>query len=359
MTNDTRIPVTILTGFLGAGKTTVLNRLIGQPAFAGTAVIVNEFGDTDIDGALVQPGDERAYATSTGCLCCTVSGDVRLTLLRLREEAERGIGPSFSRVVIETTGLADPAPVIQTFLTNDIMLNAFVLNGVVTVLDAVNGVETLDTFEEARRQVGVADLILLSKADLASQDACRKVETRLKAMNSNARLIGTAEVGVGDLFSLAAFDPAGKAPEVADWLRFEADAHGGHAHHHHHHDANRHGDNVAAYCLTATRPLDPWKLESAIAAAQSSFGRDFLRLKAIVAIDGQPATPFVFHAVQHIVSPPRRLPEWPAGINGTRIVAILAGPGRDAFPEMFVRFLPELVAARGAGARSDGRHGPH
>lgn len=185
MTNDTRIPVTILTGFL-AGKTTVLNRLIGQAGFADTAVIVNEFGATDIDGALVQPGDERAYATSTGCLCCTVSGDVRLTLLRLRNEAEHGVGPSFSRVVIETTGLADPAPVIQTFLSNDIMLNAFVLNGVVTVLDAAHGTETLDTFEQARRQVGVADLVLLSKTDFASQDARRAVEARVTAMNPNA-----------------------------------------------------------------------------------------------------------------------------------------------------------------------------
>ncbi len=343
MTDDTRIPVTILTGFLGAGKTTVLNRLIGMPGFADTAVVVNEFGETDIDGALVQPGDQRAYATSTGCLCCTVSGDVRLTLLQLRDEADQGVGPRFSRVVIETTGLADPAPVLHTFLTNDIMLNAFVLNGVVTVLDAATGMRSLDTFEEARRQVGVSDLVLLSKLDLASEADRRAIERRLTAMNPNARLLTASDAGVDDLFSLAAFDPAGKAPDVANWLRFEAEGQTHTDHAHHHHDSNRHGDNVTAYCLTAARPLDAWKLEAAIAAAQSTFGPDFLRLKAIVAIEGQPDTPFVFHAVQHIVSPPHRLSGWPDGVAGTRIVAILSGPGRSAFPEMFRSFLPDLI----------------
>lgn len=279
---------------------------------------------------------------------------MRLTLLRLRDEANRGVGPWFSRVVIETTGLADPAPVLQTFVSSDIMLNAFVLNGVVTVLDATSGAHTLDAFEEARRQVGVADLILLSKTDLASGNARQTVEGRLRVMNPNARLLDAAEAGVDDLFSLAAFDPAGKAPDVANWLRFEAEGQTHADHAYHHADSNRHGDNVTAYCLTATSPLDAWKLEAAIAAAQSSFGSDFLRLKAIVAVEGQPETPFVFHAVQHIVSPPRRLPGWPDGVTGARIVAIMSGPGRNAFPEMFRSFLPDLIETAPGQPRADG-----
>ena len=131
-----RIPVTILTGFLGAGKTTFLNRIMGEAGFGDTAVIVNEFGEAGVDGALIEQVEERAFAMSTGCLCCTVSGDVRFTLLRLLDEAERGIGPTFSRMVIETTGLADPAPVIQIFMSNDHLLSRFALNGVVTLVDA-------------------------------------------------------------------------------------------------------------------------------------------------------------------------------------------------------------------------------
>lgn len=210
----TRIPVTILTELLGAGKTTLRNRLMTEPGFGDTAVIFNEFGEAGIDGGLIARADDRAFAMPTGCLCCTVMGDVRLTLLRLLDEAERGIGPGFSRVVIETTGLADPAPVLHTFMTNDTMLGRFTLNGVVTLVDAINGDDAFERFSEARRQVAVADLMIVSKGDLArdpaSQGDIADLRRMLGASIPNARILLADEASAETVFSLAAFDPSGK-----------------------------------------------------------------------------------------------------------------------------------------------------
>ncbi|QEW23247.1 putative GTP-binding protein YjiA (plasmid) [Paracoccaceae bacterium] len=336
----TRIPVTILTGFLGAGKTTFLNRLMARPGFGDTAVIVNEFGEAGIDGALIEGGDERAFAMSTGCLCCTVSGDVRLTLMRLLDAANRGVGPAFRRVVIETTGLADPAPVLQAFMANDYVLDLFALNGVVTLVDAVNGAQSIDRFPEAQRQAAVADLVAVTKTDLAAdaRDLAALQDT-LRRLNPNARHVLAGDTTPEDVFSLAAFDPSGKPPDVRRWLQFDA---GGPHDHHHAHDPNHHGDTASAFCFTATAPIDPWTLEQAIAALQKSFGPDLLRMKGLVQLPDPADRPLIVHVVGQIASPPRLLPGWPEGIDATRIVLIVSGPGRKAAPDMLTRFLPQL-----------------
>ena len=345
-----RIPVTILTGFLGAGKTTFLNRIIAQPGFGETAVIVNEFGEAGIDGGLIARADEQAFAMTVGCLCCTVSGDVRATLMRLLAEAGEGSGPRFDRVVIETTGLADPLPLLQTFMMDVSTQARFALNGMVTLVDCVNGADAIARFPEAQRQVSVADLVLVTKTDLARDPASLReladLRNTLSARNPSARVLDVAEASAETVFSLAAFDPSGKPPDAAEWLRFEPGERDGsdhHRHDHHHaHDANAHADTATAYCFSARKPVEETSLYAAIAALQRSFGRDLLRVKGLVETASAPGCPHVVHVVGHVTSPKRILDGWPEGVEQTRLVVIVSGPGRAQAEGMVHSFLPEF-----------------
>jgi len=339
-----RTPVTLLTGFLGSGKTTVLNHVLKQPEMASTAVIVNEFGEVGIDHLLVEKATDDVVLLQSGCLCCTIRGDIAETLVNLFVDRAKGRIPGFERVVIETTGLADPAPILHALMSDPIVAERYMVDGVVTTVDAVNGGDTLDRQPEAVKQAAVADRLLLTKCDLASLAARQALEARLAALNPGAPIIEVngGAVDPSFLFNLGLFDPDTKTIEVQRWLGegvFAEDDHNEHGHHHHGHDVNRHDEHISSFCIIRNTPVSWTALSGWLDALSSMRGADLLRVKAIVAIDERPGQPVVLHGVQHLFHPPVLLPAWPSDDHRTRIVFITRDLPRETIEQSLAAYV--------------------
>lgn len=355
-----RIPVSIITGFLGAGKSTLLNRLLKDHAMQDAAIIINEFGDVSIDHLLVESSGDGIIELAEGCLCCTVRGELVDTLAELMDGIQTGRLKSVNRIVIETTGLADPAPVMQSIIGNPVIGQNFSLNGMVTVVDAVNGLSTLDNHVEAVKQVAVADRIVLTKQALASPETIARLKERLTALNPRATIEdGDAEEwSAVSLLENGLYDATNKSSDVRRWLGEESahdhgyshdhhhhhDSH--HAHDHHHHDVNRHNASIRSFSIVHDEPVDPMALEMFVDLLRSAHGEKLLRMKAIVQLSDRPDRPLVLHGVQSIFHPPQRLPAWPDPADRrTRMVLIT-----DGLPEAFVK---DLFGAFTGAARID------
>jgi len=343
------IPLTVLTGFLGAGKTSLLNRLVTAPALAETAVIINEFGEIGLDHLLVKPIREGVVLLQSGCLCCTLRGDLVDALEQLLRDLDNGRAV-FRRVVLETTGLADPVPVLQTTMAHPYLVMRYRLDGVIAVVDAVNGAATLDEHVEAVKQVAVADRIVLTKTDLLTTPEQRRcldaLAVRLRRLNPAAPILDAAanEASPERLLACGLFDPARKIPDVKRWLAADAYAEADDDHEHdHHHDVNRHDDRIRAFSFATDTAIPAAMFDLFLELMRSVHGPNLLRLKGIVKLAETPTSPVVIHGVQHIFHPAVRLPRWPDGDERTRIVLIT----RDLDPGVVKRLFDAFL---GAGA---------
>ena len=315
------IPLVLLTGFLGAGKTTLLNRLLRDEGLKNTLVIINEFGEIGLDHLFVENLGGDMMMVSSGCLCCTIRGDLATTLENvLSRRSEGEIGP-LDRVILETTGLADPAPILHTIMAHPQLMLNFRLDSVVTLVDSASGLATLESQGEARKQAAVADRIVLTKTDLVPASA--DLTAALVGLNPTALVLdaGKGEADAAHLFNAGLYSPDSKIPDVRAWLNAERLSHP----HHHHHDVNRHNREIRAFCLTSGVAISPASFNIFLEMLRALHGPNLLRVKGIVRLEDRPQAPVVIHGVQHIFHPPVRLASWPDGDETTRIVFIVKG----------------------------------
>jgi G3E family GTPase len=308
-----RIPVTIVTGFLGAGKTTLVRHFLGTPEGAGTAVIVNEFGETGIDDALLRNSSDNIALLGNGCLCCNVRSDLQVTLHRLVADRERGVIPHFRRIVIETSGLADPSPILTTFATDRALGGEFHVEAVITVIAAQSGAETIAAFAEARRQVILADRIVISKADIADDDAPARLAARLRALNARADIIEAVQ-GELDPRWILAEGPAALSGFVAEEVG--------------------HTDDIASFTIVDAKPIAWSAFACAMEALIALRGADLLRVKGILDVAGCHG-PVVVQFVQHLAHPPVELDRWPDGERISRIVFIARNLSEKTVKDLF------------------------
>ena len=322
------IPLSVITGFLGAGKTTLLNRLLRDRGLRDTAVLVNEVGEIGLDHLFYEILDGETVLLPGGCLCCSVRGDLVNSLEDILRRQDNGKTTPFRRVVIETTGLADPANILHAMMTHPYLVQRYRLDGVITLVDAVNGGATLDDHREAVKQAAIADRLVLAKTDLAGAEGIAALRARLQALNPGAPILDAAkgEATAAALLDAGLYDPASKIPDVKRWLAEAAVEAAEHAHHHdagdHDHRHHHHDDRIRVFTLASEAAIPAATLESFLDLLRSIHGAKLLRLKGIVQLAEEPDQPVVLHAVQHVMHPPARLAAWPDQDRRSRLVCV-------------------------------------
>jgi G3E family GTPase len=303
-------PVTLITGSLGSGKTTPLQRLLGDPALSDTAVLINEFGEIGLDHHLLERIDETMVVLQSGCVCCTIRGELSTVIRDLHSRRERGLLPPFRRLVIESTGLADPFPILSTVRSDPVLRHHFCLGKVITTVDAVNGAQQLDAQPESVKQVAVADWLVLTKTDLAAVEVTTRLTQRLRHINAGAPLWRAAE---DDLDADALL--SGEDREA--WRPTESDDTGPDDHH-------RHADDIRTVALSVDEPIDWARFGVWLTMLLNRHGDALLRIKGILNVAGT-LTPVAVHAVQHLVHTPKHLEAWPDADRRSRLVFITRG----------------------------------
>jgi len=337
-------PVSIITGFLGSGKTTLLNYLLQRPEMADAAVIINEFGEIGLDHLLIATPSENTVLLSSGCLCCTVRGDLVDTLADLYRKRRDAEIPGFDRVVVETTGLADPVPILQTVVTDPELAALFRLDSVVTLVDAVNGASQLDHHAESVKQAAIADRLVITKSDLAGAPALAALEKRLVAINPGAPVLTAlrGELAPAQLFG-AGLDDVAREGDARRWLREEAfeRGHGDHGAA----DVNRHDHHIRSFCIYYDKPVSATGLAVWLDTLAALRGANLLRVKGLVNVAGAPVA---VNAVQTLIHEPRPLPGWPDEDRRSRLVFITRDMAREDLERTLDAFtLPDVPSGRG------------
>lgn len=327
------IPISILTGFLGSGKTTILGHLLRRRGFSRTAVIINESGEVGLDHELVEASEDSFIELKTGCLCCKIRTDLAQTVQDMLQRRDEGNCSPFDRIVIETSGLADPAPILQTLMTDTSIAGRVMLGGVVTTVDTVTGATTLEQEDISQKQVAVADRIVLTKLDL-NGPAQPVLLRRLAELNAGAPVL-SADRGKIDsqcLFSAGLYDPHGRSLNVNSWLAEDRRSHA------------RHDADIQTYTIVRKEPIRAITLTLFLETLAEHCGADLLRLKGIVNIAERPDRPAVIHGVQHVFHAPAWLKDWPSDNRSSRIVFITR-----RVPQRWVEALFEAIGAEVAG----------
>ena len=357
-----RIPVYLLSGFLGSGKSTLLNRFVSDPAFHDTALIINEFGDVPVDHLLVRQGETTISQVSTGCLCCSGTSDLPTTLFDLQCAALCGTSRGFSRVIVEMSGLGDPAPLVNALtpnqtgvvsLRNPSVDSTFYLAGFVTLFDVLTGASSVENHFEALKQIAFADRIVLTKTDLATDSESRAdvaaLPSELRVLNASAEIIDGQKLDLSALFSPKPYSAVDRGEDVAGWLALETAlaAEGGHASQSETGEkTSRHGSGIQTFSIVSDKPLRQKRIQQFLSILRQSAGQRLLRVKGIIATEEAPERPLVIHAVQHVLSNPVQLDAWPDDDHRTRLVFITSGIDPKPVRELFVATIeaPEPVA---------------
>ena len=333
MNQINQIPVTVITGFLGSGKTTLLSSILKKKEMQKTAVIINEFGEIGLDHALIEHTDENIVELQSGCICCTIQGDLNKTLIDLFDKMMNGKVSSFNRILIETTGLANPVPIIHTLMSSIELIRIYSLDGVITVVDSINGEKTLDLHEESLKQLALAEKIILSKTDIVDKDEINSLIYRIKEINPVSQIVFSkfGNIPLEEIFGLGAYDPYKKSEDVKKWLAAEKYKD---KKHHQHHDVNRHNENIRAFSMMSENPVNMIAFSFFRDMITAALGANLLRMKGIINIAGE-ERPAVIHGVQHIFHPVQWLEKWPDNDRRTKLVFITQNIKKEQIEDFF------------------------
>lgn len=342
---DRKIPVIIITGFLGSGKTTILNHIVRRPDMRATAVIINEFGEIGIDHLLVETSEEQMIEINNGCICCTIRGDLADKLGSLAMWLDTGRVPPVERVIVETTGLADPAPIMHTLMTDETLLDRYRFDSVITVVDAIAGGASLARFSEAVKQVAIADRLILTKGDLVARHSSPAAEAALRArlaeLNPRATLHEAVDgrIDAALLQGAAGDDAQATFRDFSEWLSAaECDKdHDCHDHDHasHAHQRPQDADGITSFVIRIGKAVDGTRFNDFLQTLVIEFGEKLLRLKGILNVQARPDAPAVIHGVQHVLFPVSWLDRWPDATRDSRLVFITQGLDRQTIQQRF------------------------